>query len=108
MLPRSVKRWLRESWVLLGAVLMLLYFGYHAVHGKRGLFAWLDISRELERSRAELALLKAEGSDLQAQVDALQPDRSDPDLVESELRRLGYIGQGEKVILDTTSPGAPR
>jgi cell division protein FtsB len=108
MRPRPLKRWLHEYWVLLGAVLMLAYFGYHAVHGQRGLLAWLDVSRELQRSRTELALLQTETGDLQAKVDALQPDRSDPDLVESELRRLGYIGQGEKVILEPKAPGAAR
>ncbi len=108
MMPRSLKRWLTENWVLLGAFLMLAYFGYHAVHGQRGLLAWLDVSRELQRSRTELALLRTETDGLQAQVDALQPDKSDPDLVESELRRLGYIGQGEKVILEKNAPDAGR
>ena len=106
MTVRAVRRWLRSRWLLLLSGLMLVYFGYHAVHGNRGLLAWLDVSRALEAGRAELAAITAQNAELQAGVDALRPDRADPDLLDEELRRLGYVGEREIVILPNEPPPA--
>jgi cell division protein FtsB len=91
--------WLRRHWALLAASAVLAYFLWHGLHGERGFGAWLQVNRELEWARSELARLEAERKRLEAPVDALQPDRADPDLVEEELRKLGYIGEREAVIL---------
>jgi cell division protein FtsB len=77
----------------------LAYFGWHAVHGQRGLLAWVDLSRELEQGRAELAELRAERLAIERRVDGLRPDAIEPDLLEEELRKLGYVGERELIIL---------
>lgn len=92
-------RRLRSGWPLLLALALLGYFTWHGLHGQRGLWSWIEVGRELERARAELAELQAERRALERRVDALQPDRSDPDLLEEQLRRLGYLGEREAVIL---------
>jgi cell division protein FtsB len=97
-------RRLRPGWPLLLAVAVLGYFAWHGLHGARGLWAWLEVGRELGRARAELAALEAERRALERRVDALQPDRSDPDLLEEQLRRLGYLGEREAVILVPAGP----
>jgi cell division protein FtsB len=103
-----LRRWFWRNWLLLLCLLMTVYFGYHALHGQRGLLAWVDVSRELQQARSELAAAEAENERLQQLVDGLQPDRLDPDLLEEELRRLGYVDPGEVVILtpeDDTAEG---
>jgi cell division protein FtsB len=80
-------------------VLALGYFGWHAVHGNRGLLAWVDLNRELESSRAELAGLQSERQALERRIAGLKQDAIDPDLLEEELRKLGYVGDHELVIL---------
>ncbi len=91
-------RQLRRHWPLLAASSLLVYFLWHGLHGERGLGAWLEVQRELERAKAELATLEAERRRLEAPVLALQPDRSDPDLLEEELRELGYLGEREVIL----------
>lgn len=92
-------RRLWSGWPLLLALALLGYFTWHGLNGQRGLWTWIEVGRELERARAELAGLQAERRALEQRVDALQPDRSDPDLLEEQLRRLGYVAEGEAVIL---------
>ena len=79
--------------------LVLAYFGFHALHGRYGLFAWIDTSRELVVARQELAGLVAEREELQRDVQAFQGDSLDRDLLEEELRRLGYVRPNKVIVL---------
>ncbi len=91
-------RRVRGHWPLLAAAGLLVYFLWHGLHGERGLWAWVEVQRELGRAKAELATLEAERRRLEAPVRALQPDRSDPDLLEEALRELGYLGEREMIL----------
>ena len=93
------RRTVRARWLLLPLTLLLVYFGYHAVHGKRGLIAWMDLRREVARAQRELAALEGEREALARRVEALRPGQTDADLLESELRRLGYLRPGEVIVL---------
>ena len=94
-----VLRWAYGRWPLFLACAVLAYFGYHAVHGDRGLLAWLDRNREIEAARLELAQLEAERDQLQHRIDGLQEGHLDRDLLEEELRKLGYVRQNEVLVL---------
>jgi cell division protein FtsB len=98
-----IGRWLRRRWHLWGALLLLVYFAYHGVHGSRGLLAWMDKTHELEAARSELATLDGELKLYAARIHSLQPDRADPDLLEEHLRQLGYIAKGEVMLLPPKS-----
>jgi cell division protein FtsB len=88
------------AWGALAAALLVVYFGYHALHGRFGLFAWADLSREIADVRHELEEVRAERMALEARVAQLQPDSSDPDLLEEQVRRsLGYLREDEVIIL---------
>lgn len=97
-------RWLARRWALLAACAVLAYFAYHAVHGRRGLLAWVDRNREVEAAAAELAAVSAENQAIDARLRILQPGRADRDLLEEELRQLGYLRQNEVIVLTPDEP----
>ena len=83
---------------------VLAYFGYHALHGERGLLAWMDKSRDLEAARQELNRLTSERERLERDVQAFQRDSIDRDLLEEELRKLGYVKPNEVIVLRPVEP----
>jgi cell division protein FtsB len=99
-----VRRALRGRWVVLPILAALAYFAWHAVHGPRSLLAWVELSREVEASRAELSRLRGERALLDRRVDGLRRDALDADLLEEELRKLGYVAEGEVVVLTPERP----
>ena len=96
--------WLAQRWTLVFACAVLAYFAYHAVHGSRGLLAWVDRNRELEAVRAELAAVTDERATLERRLRSLQPGRADRDVLEEELRQLGYIRRNEVIVLTPDEP----
>ncbi len=94
-----LKQLLKGRWLAVVVTAILVYFGYHALHGRLGLLAWIDRSRELEAARQELAGLTAERERFERQVRAFKEDNIDRDLLEEELRKLGYIQRQEVIIL---------
>ena len=98
-LVEAVSQRLKGRWLAVVVTLVLVYFGFHALHGRYGLLAWIDTSRELVVARQQLAGLVAEREALQRDVQALQEDSLDRDLLEEELRRLGYVRPNEVIIL---------
>ena len=98
-------RWCRGWWPLLVASAVLAYFGYHAVHGQRGFLAWIDRNREIEATRQELAAVQGECAALERRVAGFRPGQLDRDLLEEELRKLGYIKKNEVIVL--TPEGKP-
>lgn len=103
-----VRRLVRSYWLVLPLAVLLAWFFWHALHGRRGLVAWMDLRREVAAARAELDALEAERAALEARVRALEPSGVDADLLEGELRRLGYVEPDELVILlDPPEDAAP-
>jgi cell division protein FtsB len=101
-------RWVVGRWPLVLTSAILAYFGFHAVHGQRGLLAWVDRNREIEASRQELAGLTAEREAHERRIKGLKPGQLDRDLLEEELRQLGYIRPGEVIVLPPAAASAPR
>lgn len=80
-------------------VLLLIYFGSHALVGQAGVFALDDIRRE----RAELASqheeLQAQKEALLRQISLLNPEGVDPDYADELVRReLGVVRPDEVVV----------
>jgi cell division protein FtsB len=96
-----LKREAGRHWLGILLVLVLGYFGYHSIHGSRGLFAWVDRSHELELKRLELKEIRAERQWLEERVKALGDDAIAIDLLEETLYELGFVHESEVVILDT-------
>jgi cell division protein FtsB len=100
-------KFLRSRGVAILLVLALVYFGYHGLHGGRGLLAWVDLNRQVEAAKQELARLEAERSEIDRRVKGLARDAIDPDLLEEELRKLGYVAEGEVIVLTPQREAAP-
>ncbi len=98
-LIESLSASLKGRWLAVVVTAILAYFGYHALHGRYGFLAWLDTSRDLEAARQDLAAVHAERTLLERDVQAFQRDSIDRDLLEEELRKLGYVKPNEVIIL---------
>ena len=97
---------LKGRWPVVVATAVLAYFGYHALHGERGFLAWVDKSRDLQAAQQELARLAEQRQRLERDVQAFQRDSIDRDLLEEELRKLGYVKPNEVIILRRDEEGA--
>ena len=62
------------------AACVVAYFGYHALHGERGVPAWRELKGDLAQARASEARLAEDRAQLARRVGLLRPDSLDPDL----------------------------
>jgi cell division protein FtsB len=99
-LRRPAWRFRRQHWVAVVALSLAAYFGYHAIDGSRGLFAWREIDADLEASRQELESLGAERRRLEQRVMRLRHDSLDPDLIDELARKeLSFVEPLDVIIL---------
>ena len=95
-----VPRWQRQHWLALVGLGLAAYFGYHAVNGSRGLFAWREVDATLEATRQELEGLRAERQNLERRVGRLRHDSLDPDLIDELARKeLSFVEPLDVIIL---------
>ena len=82
------------------ALAMLLVLGGLATVGPSGLLAWGDNLRLLDQRQTQIAQLTHERNELKMQVEALNPNRADPDFASELIRRdLNMMHPDEVVIL---------
>ncbi|MDX2102231.1 MAG: septum formation initiator family protein [Alphaproteobacteria bacterium] len=88
--------------------LLLVYFGYHAVQGDRGLFAYLRLERELQKAQLTHELIKAERDLYERRVGLMQRAALDPDMVDERARVMLNLAQKDEVVvmLQRALPGA--
>jgi cell division protein FtsB len=97
----------RARHVLLPAfgVSAVLYFAYHGINGDRGLVAWRELEKKVERARAELDGTRGKREALEQRVKLLYSENLDPDMLDEWARRLlNYSRPGEIVILLDEAP----
>jgi cell division protein FtsB len=83
------------------------YFGYHLVEGDRGLYAWVDMTRQIHAAQDQATALRTERDAVERRVAMLRPEHLDPDLLDEQARAaLNLAGPNERVILDPDSPAA--
>jgi len=83
---------------LLGC-LAIVYFGYHAVEGDRGLFAWVAKSNQAAVARAEVAALRAERESLEHKVARLRPESLDLDLLDERARAVLNLSSPDEIVI---------
>lgn len=72
----------------------ITYFGYHVIHGDRGLMAWWKLRQHIETANLSLTDIKTKRETLERRVRLLYPESLDPDMLEERARVMlnyGYI-----------------
>lgn len=81
-------------------LLLLVYFGYHAITGDRGLLALMHLSKEVDESRNNLDQIVADKLTLEHRVSLLRDESLDLDLLDEQSRKLlGYVGKDEVIYM---------
>lgn len=93
---RSTRRMLPT---LIGAC-AVIYFGYHALQGERGVMTLLSLERRLAQSQIELASVEFERKAIERSVELMRPTSLDRDMLEERARVvLNYARPDEVVIM---------
>lgn len=75
------------------AACMVVYFGYHAVHGERGFLAYVQLNKELEQAKLQATDLSDRRGAMEMKVAGLRPESLDLDLLDERARLLLNYGQ---------------
>lgn len=90
-------------WCVCGGV--IFYFGYHAVHGDRGLRAHRNFEAEIAQLQQTLSDLKVKREEMETKVQELDPKAVDRDLLDEEARTmLGWLHPNDRVLELTVKP----
>ena len=95
-----LKRW-RGRIVPVSCALLMVYFGYHAVQGDRGLLSWIKLSDELAEARIALGAAGDERAGLERKIDLLRPDGLDPDMLDERARYMLSLARADEVVIYT-------
>ncbi|WP_374313085.1 septum formation initiator family protein [Dongia sp.] len=107
---REIRRRLRQvALPLLGACLSA-YFVFHAIHGDRGILAWLRLNQELKAATAEAAQASDDRAAMERRVTLLSNTSLDLDMLEERARvMLNYAHPDDLIIFlkgqDDAAPG---
>lgn len=91
------------------AVVAIFYLLFHALHGERGIYAYIRDKRELANLQTELAQTKAQREQVELRVKHMRDSSLDLDLLDEQMRRqMGVMKPGEVMILqpDDSQPPA--
>jgi cell division protein FtsB len=89
-------------------MLVILYFGVHALFGSSGYLALDDIRRSKAELLAQQAALAEQKAALSRDIDLLDPRGADPDFADELVRRhLGVI-RPDELIVPLEQPPAPK
>jgi cell division protein FtsB len=78
---------------------LFFYFGYHALHGEKGVVRYFKLKKEIEHTR-KLAEQKAEyKNQLENRVKRLSPQSLDLDLLEERARLVLNYGENTDLVI---------
>ncbi len=110
MQPAAVIDLLKRAALPALCMLVILYFGVHALFGSSGYLALDDIRRSKAELLQQQALLQQRKAALGRDIDLLDPRGADPDFADELVRRhLGVIRPDELIVpLDGAKSPAAR
>ncbi|WP_018698035.1 FtsB family cell division protein [Amorphus coralli] len=85
-------------------IAMIVYFGWHGVHGDYGIRARLAFETEIARLVADRDAIVERRKDLEARVKLLQSAAIDADMLDERARAKLNLARPEEVVI-YTSPG---
>jgi cell division protein FtsB len=77
----------------------IIYFGYHAVNGERGLVRAAQLAQQLEQATVAAQAVAAERERWTARVQLLRSDSLDPDLLDERARFILGLTAPDEVVL---------
>ena len=80
-------------------VAVIGYFGYHLVHGDRGLVAWRELEERISRTEAVARQIASERTELEHRVALLRPDSLDRDMLEERVREVLNLAHPDDVVI---------
>ena len=99
VIGKEIRRKLPQVLAPLVGAAMVVYFGYHAGQGDRGLIAWWKLRYEIEKTSFELDEVTATKQALEHKVALLRPGSLDRDMLEERARiMLGAIAPDDLII----------
>lgn len=84
--------------VSIGLGAAILYLGAHAVTGRQGLVAYVDLQAQERALEAQVAELESQRANLEARAARLDPGTLDLDYLEERARVLLAAGDTEEVV----------
>jgi cell division protein FtsB len=78
----------------------ILYLGAHAVTGRQGLVAYVDLQAQERVLEQRVTELSAEEAALEARADRLRPGQIDTDYLEERARITLAAGDSEEIVFD--------
>ena len=79
--------------------LLVVYFGYHAVHGERGLLAYLRLTQEFRKAEITRDLFHAERQLIERRTALLRPEGIDPDMLDERVRTMLNVGRRDELVI---------
>ena len=74
------------------------YFGYHVIHGDRGLMAWWKLRQHIEVASVSLDVIAAKRKTLTQRVRLLHPESLDQDMLEERVRIMLNYGHIDDIV----------
>jgi cell division protein FtsB len=78
----------------------ILYLGAHAVTGRQGLVAYVDLQAQQRVLEERVASLETEEANLEARAQRLRPGHIDRDYLEERARITLAAGDSEEIVFD--------
>lgn len=80
---------------------LIVYFGYHAINGERGLLTYRQLQKDIQIAKMQREKTAKEKAVIENRVKLLRPESIDPDMLEESARRILNMGhEGDLVIID--------
>ncbi len=88
-------------------VCSIIYFGFHVIHGDRGLLTYVQLKHHIAETAPVLEAVRAERRKLEKRVSLLRPDNLDLDMLEERARVMLNYGYPDDVIILYKDEEAP-
>lgn len=96
----ETKRRAREAVAPFVCFILIVYFGYHAIQGDRGLLAYLHLTKSIAQLEQTYEEVSGDRKTFENAANRLRSDNLDTDLLEERSRAiLGLVRKDESVVL---------
>ncbi len=77
----------------------IAYFGFHVVHGDRGLLTYWRLKQVIAETKPVLEEARRQRDMLENRVSLLRPDNLDPDMLEERARVMLNFGYANDIVI---------